>query len=72
MSIGTQMALVCFRPMLAKLGIDDPLARYAKNVDVMLDGFGWKPLSTEWDYEATRRRIATEVFADEWKRAGPG
>ncbi len=35
-----------------------------------LDGFGWRALSTEWDYPATLRRAGTEHFAAEIKRAG--
>ena len=30
----------------------------------LMDGWGWKPLSKEWDYDATRRRAAVEAFND--------
>ena len=33
-----------------------------------LDGFGWRPLSTEWDYPATLERVRKEVFPDEFRR----
>ncbi len=36
-------------------------------VDMLLDSLGWCPLSNEWDYDATRQRIRTELFANEWK-----
>ena len=37
------------------------------NARLILDGFGWKPLSTEWDYKATLKKIAEEIFQDEIK-----
>jgi hypothetical protein len=37
-------------------------------VDMLLDSLGWRPLSTEWDYDATRNRIRTGIFAEEWKQ----
>ncbi|KGY12717.1 TetR family transcriptional regulator [Vibrio tubiashii] len=35
------------------------------NVNILLDGLGWKPLSTEWDYRKTWRRVEQELFAPE-------
>lgn len=37
-------------------------------VDMFMDSLGWRPLTTEWDYPATRKRIHDELFAPEWKR----
>lgn len=34
----------------------------------VLDAFGWRPLSTEWDYEETMKRIRTELFPPEEMR----
>lgn len=45
-------------------GIDDPLQVLCNNVNLVLDGLGWKPLSNEWDYQATDRRIKKEIFPD--------
>jgi hypothetical protein len=28
----------------------------------MLDGYGWRPLSSEWNYKATRQRVHQEAF----------
>jgi hypothetical protein len=36
----------------------------------LLDGFGWKPYSANHDYEATRRRILSEVFGPEARQLG--
>jgi hypothetical protein len=35
--------------------------------DVLLDALGWRPLSSEWDYRATRRRIREVLFAHEYR-----
>jgi AcrR family transcriptional regulator len=45
-------------------GIDDPLKALCQNVSVLMDGLGWKPLSTECDYDAVDRRIKKEIFPD--------
>jgi hypothetical protein len=39
---------------------------------MLLDGFGWKPLSSEHDYEETYRRVQQEVFSDEVRTAKTG
>jgi len=31
----------------------------------VLDAYGWRPLSTEWDYRETMRRIYREVYPSE-------
>jgi AcrR family transcriptional regulator len=50
-------------PELAEtLGIGEP-ARSARHFgSALLDGFNWRPLSTEWDYRTTMRRIYEELF----------
>ena len=45
-------------------GIDEPLKALCQIVDVLLDGLGWKPLSSEWDYDAVDRRIKKEIFPE--------
>ena len=32
--------------------------------EIVLDGLGWKPLSTEWNYKETRKRFFREVFPE--------
>lgn len=48
----------------------DPLPTLFANAQVFLDGFGWKALSTEHDYAASRLRVLSEVFPDEARKAG--
>jgi AcrR family transcriptional regulator len=47
---------------------------FAAHLDEMflrlLDGFGWRPLSTQWDYASTGRRVLSEVFPEEAGRLG--
>jgi AcrR family transcriptional regulator len=39
-----------------------------RNLQIFWDGFGWKPFSTKWDYEATVKRVLDEVFAQEHEK----
>ena len=43
------------------------LAREA--TELLMDALHWRPLSNEWDYEQTRRRIRQTLFAEEWQQA---
>lgn len=45
-------------------GIEDPLKALCQNVDLVLDGLGWKPLTSEHDYDAVDRRIKKEIFPE--------
>ncbi len=35
------------------------------NINITLDGLDWKPLSTQWDYNKTIKRIQKEIFSSE-------
>jgi AcrR family transcriptional regulator len=50
--------------VLVMAGIEDPLKAICQNVSVLLDGLNWKPLLSEWDYDAVYRRIRDEVFPE--------
>jgi AcrR family transcriptional regulator len=49
-------------PSLTKLGIHEPLAAIRGNCIRLLDGVGWKPLSSELDLLPLFERIKREVF----------
>jgi len=49
-------------------GIRKPFQVVRRNCHYLMDGYGWKPLFREWDYEHTYERIDTEVFPDESKK----
>jgi AcrR family transcriptional regulator len=55
---------------LLALGITDPRKAVWENMHALLDGFGWRPLSKELDYEQTRSRILQEVFPQESTQLG--
>lgn len=48
-----------------QLGICDTVSTLRRLQQIYLDGWNWRPLSHEWDYDSTRERIFKEVFADE-------
>ncbi len=41
-----------------------PLDTLRLNQQILLDGYGWAPLSHEWDWDATRENIQNTVFPD--------
>ncbi len=51
-------------PIVEK-GVPDVNATLWLSVQKMIDGYGWKPLSTEHDYEAVRQRMLEGLFAAE-------
>jgi AcrR family transcriptional regulator len=47
---------------LGPAGISQPALAVERSLGLMLDGYGWRPLSREFDYKATRQRVREEVF----------
>jgi AcrR family transcriptional regulator len=47
---------------LAPAGVRAPAKAVERSLGLMLDGYGWRPLSTQWDYKATRQRVEREAF----------
>jgi AcrR family transcriptional regulator len=67
------MALGAFTLMLTstslqQIGVNDPAESLWKNYVALLDGFGWRPLSPDFDLAAARERIQREVFPEESRR----
>lgn len=50
---------------LAQAGVANGPKAIEWSLGFMLDGYGWRPLSNEWDYKATRKRLHEEVFPPE-------
>lgn len=50
---------------MVETGIPDPFHSISNICDILGDGYGWRPLTSDWDYEATRVRIRTMLFAEE-------
>jgi len=54
---------------LEEIGIPNPLDEVIRSGHCLMDGYGWRPLSTEWDYERTARD-AQCIFACETAPVG--
>lgn len=50
---------------LVEIGIRDALSALRTNQHMMLDGHGWRPLSTEFDYLSYIDQVKRELFAQE-------
>ncbi len=50
---------------LKAVGLEHPLEAMVRNRHVFLDGLGWRPLSTEWDYRATAEKVLDAIFPEE-------
>ncbi len=48
---------------LRQMGIDNGFKMVRDINNRLLDGFGWRPLSTEFDYDETYERAQREIFA---------
>ena len=49
---------------LHQLEMADPVGEIIRSMHVLFDGYGWRPLSSEWDYVDTERRIHTTLIAE--------
>lgn len=47
---------------LGEIGIENPIRSLRTNQQMMLDGYGWRPLSHDYDYMAHMDRVKTEMF----------
>ncbi|HEY0982244.1 MULTISPECIES: TetR/AcrR family transcriptional regulator [unclassified Schlesneria] len=70
MALGTHMTALHYCPMLKEFEIQDPVKVLMKGIHTLLDGFDWKPLSGEWNYEVSRQRVLSEIFAPEQASLG--
>jgi AcrR family transcriptional regulator len=69
MAIGTHLCVVNLPQVVEQLGVASPQGTLRDSGQALLDGLGWRPLRSEWDYGLTHERILREVFADEWDTA---
>ncbi len=49
---------------IEKRGVARPQESLRRACNALLDGWGWRPLWTEWDYAKTYERIRREVFPE--------
>jgi len=52
----------------ASLKIKDPFHKVWRSFNVLADGYGWRPLFSEWNYEESMSRIRKSIFPDEAQR----
>ena len=64
MSFGAY-SIIATSESLAELGVSDPYLVVRRNMNAMVDGLGWRPMSHEIDYTALFERIQQEVFGEE-------
>ena len=55
-------AIVSSSDSLLELGIRDPLTALRTNTNNMLDGYGWKPLSSEVDFHEVMDKVKRELI----------
>lgn len=60
-------ALMDTRVATRQLGVEDGFKTSRQMTGSLLDALGWRPVSSEWDYDLTRRRVRQELFAREWE-----
>jgi hypothetical protein len=57
--------VVVAQPELLMLcGVNNPIESMRRQQEAVCDGWGWKPLLADWDYQATQRRIRDEIFPE--------
>ena len=50
---------------LNEVGIPDPIAALRESQNRMLDGYGWRPLSTDYDFFSLMDQVRSEAFSNE-------
>jgi len=67
MALGTR--LVSSSPeWMKRIEIHDPRAAMRTSQHRLLDGWRWRPLFAEWDYQNTERRVRDEIFGEECRQ----
>lgn len=67
MALGTHLTSLHYCSMMKEFQISDPIKVLLNGINTLLDGFGWQPLQSKWDYGATYQRIFKEIFNDEFQ-----
>lgn len=49
----------------SSLKVDDPFHKTWRGFGALADGYGWRPLFSEWDYEESMSRIRKAIFPEE-------
>jgi AcrR family transcriptional regulator len=68
LALGTHLSVHHYGPCFDAAKLGPPSSRLRDSMEILLDGFGWRPLSTEWDYAETHGQLIENIFADEHRR----
>ena len=64
MSFGTNVLATSAKEATAVNRLD-PNTLLLQNINLLHDGMNWHPLSKDWDYQNTWRRVEREIFAED-------
>jgi hypothetical protein len=53
----------------SELGIENPFEAMMRNGQILGDAYEWHPMSKEWNYRETLRRVRKEIFPNESRKA---
>ena len=70
LNVGCYSLMHVNEELLKQHGIEHPFSSVRRNCHALMDGFGWRPLSSEWNYDATYSKILEQVFPEESVQAG--
>lgn len=62
-------SIIATSESLTQLGISDPFVAARQAIKMALDGYGWYPLSSDYDYQRLLEELQSEVFPDECREA---
>jgi AcrR family transcriptional regulator len=63
--IGAHMAVLNYSSVVGKMGITSTSPHLLDNLNLLLDGLQWKPLSNDFDYSATVVRVTDQILTEE-------
>lgn len=58
-------SIIATSESMDELGVADPYHAVRQSINMGLDGYGWHPLSIEYDYRRLFEKLQQEVFPDE-------
>jgi AcrR family transcriptional regulator len=64
MALGTRLVSSSVQWM-ERIGMREPRAALRVSQHRLLDGWDWRPLTKDWDYNMTERRVRSELFGEE-------
>lgn len=63
--IGAHMTVLNYSSVVGKMGITSTSPHMLDNLNLLLDGLQWKPMSKDLDYAATVARVTEQILSEE-------